>query len=203
MKKFLPLFSFVIAIVILIGGLYLYFNNKKDILGAAQKTATIGKVYLGDNEATSSVTYLFPYDSNRFVASTTWSFNASRVDEDNRNIIVQVKASTTDSILKWHWESSNDNIAWYRENISTTTSEIYSDGVQFVNVMKPMLYQRNWSGPASSTMVSTEQWDTSFVNYFAIPVPKIAANHLRLTIWEDGLTSSTVWAAIQYRDISQ
>ena len=183
-----------IGIIALAVAGYLTYNSfTANEFGAGQKTADVSVINPNDDIATTSVTYLYTEGSPSFVASSTWSFEASRIDETDRRLIAQWQASSTDSSLAWTWETSQDNIEWYK----------YQD--ESSNVFTAQEFSRAWTGTASSTMYASTTdsgWNTSYINYFDVSIPAITASYLRLTFWETGATSSIYWA-LPHRDIGE
>ena len=186
---------------------YNYFTAKE--FGEYQKNAAVSAIYLNDDNATTTETNLYVAGSNSYVAASTWDFESSRIDETDRNILVRQRGSSTDSVLNWYWESSYDNIDWFRENVSTSTPDLITSD-EFYKVYKQKYSKRDYNGTASSTMTTHasttladyNEWDDSYVNKFQIPLPNITANYSRLTFWETGATSS-IWMALPHRDLGE
>lgn len=204
MNKLIAPIMFFILGAVLVGGV-LYLNAPENTFGKGQKAAAISNIYLGNEDSTSTPTYMYPMTSGEN-ASTTWSFTSDRISEIDRQLLVRSQASTTGSILRWHWETSYNNYDWFRENIATSTNSIFVND-ETKSIFKPILYERDWYGTASSTMTAsstlTGPWDDSYVNKFTITIPELTADYSRLTIWEQGSSTSTIWAVLPHRNIGQ
>lgn len=203
MKKIL--ISIIIAAVIIGGYLYYDYKTGGEVTGKTQKTAPISAIYLNNASPTTTETVLWTSGDPNYSAVSTWSFSSNRISEEDRELRIRQRGSSTASILNWYWETSYDQIDWYRENIATSTSAVASP-----HSYNPIDYYRDYHGTASSTMTSHASttlsdyniWDDSYVNKFTIKIPELTANYLRLTFWETGATSS-IWMMIPHRNIGE
>lgn len=141
----------------------------------------IGEVFGGSGTVTNRVgmfgTASTTYANVSFDYTTsTWSYLSTSTPSVNKVIQIGnstdymtmnvcVIASTTEAIVNWHYDFSDDNVNWFREDFSTTTNNFGQPVVKHLNA------------------TTTHQWSPSDTNKECkkVDINNINSNWMRVT----------------------